>query len=128
MQNNINLLPDYVGSTWEWKSEHLGSGKLEIVESVNNKKMRAKMEFFFPKKSTIDEFWTFEQFSPDSTKVTWRHDGDLEYPVGRLMGLFSDNLLGPTFDEGLKNLKKYIEDKIPAKSAAEKIREMNKKR
>jgi hypothetical protein len=126
MQNNINVLPDYVGSTWEWKSQHLGSGKLEIVESVNDKTMRAKMVFFFPKKSTIDEFWTFDQFSPDSTKVTWRHDGDLEYPVGRLMGLFSDNLLGPTFEDGLKNLKKFIEDDIPAKNTAERLKAMKK--
>ncbi len=122
MQNKINVLPEYVGSTWEWESTHLGNGKLEIVQIENLKTMQAKMEFFSPKKSVVDEFWTFEQFSPDSTKVTWRHEGYLEYPVGRLMGLFSDNLLGPTFDEGLKNLKKYIENNIPAESFSEKIK------
>ncbi len=109
MQNKIEMKQSIVGSTWEWKSKHLGTGKLQIREIKKPNKIYAQMTFFMPKKSTIDEYWTFEPISGDSTKITWRHDGDLSYPVGRLMGLFSDNLLGPTFDEGLNNLKKYFE-------------------
>ncbi len=110
MQNKINIKKSIVGSTWEWKSEHLGTGRLQIRDIARPNKIYAEMTFFMPKKSTIDEYWTFEPVSKDSTEITWRHDGDLSYPVGRLMGLFSNNLLGPTFDEGLRNLKNYLEN------------------
>ncbi len=109
MRSNIVLTDSISGSYWEWKSQHLGSGKLTISNAIKPNKIDAKMVFFMPKKSTIDEYWSFDPEGNDSTEIIWRHDGDLSYPIGRIMGLLSDNLLGPTFEEGLHNLKNYLE-------------------
>lgn len=40
-------------------------------------------------------------------QVTWRVDADMGFnPVARVMGLFMDQMMGPTFELGLENLAK----------------------
>jgi hypothetical protein len=42
----------------------------------------------------------------DKTKVTWRTDMDMGMnPIGRVMGLFMDGMLGKTYETGLKNIE-----------------------
>jgi hypothetical protein len=46
--------------------------------------------------------------APDGakTKVTWRTDMDMGMnPIGRVMGLFMDGMLGGTYEAGLKNIE-----------------------
>lgn len=41
----------------------------------------------------------------DGAQVTWRVDADMGFnPVFRIMGLFMDGMMGPTFELGLENL------------------------
>ena len=110
MTSNIKIKEDFVGSSWEWDSKQIGKGKLTITGVFPYDSIRAKMEFIFPKESVVDEYWFFKK-QGDSTIVTWRHDGALEYPIGRILGLWSDNMLGPTFEEGLNLLKNFVERK-----------------
>jgi hypothetical protein len=45
----------------------------------------------------------------DKTKVTWRMEIDMGMnPIGRVMGLFMDGMLGKTYEQGLKNLETVI--------------------
>ncbi|MEM6372939.1 MAG: SRPBCC family protein [Pseudomonadota bacterium] len=45
----------------------------------------------------------------DGTRVTWSMDADMGFnPVGRVMGLFMDGMIGKTFEQGLGNLAKAI--------------------
>jgi Polyketide cyclase / dehydrase and lipid transport len=49
--------------------------------------------------------------APDSgkTKVTWRTDMDMGFnPIGRVMGLFMDGMLGKTYETGLKNIEAVV--------------------
>jgi hypothetical protein len=42
----------------------------------------------------------------DKTKVTWRTDMDMGLnPIGRVVGLFLDGMLGGTYETGLKNIE-----------------------
>ncbi|QBF31868.1 SRPBCC family protein [Thalassococcus sp. S3] len=41
------------------------------------------------------------------TRVVWSMDADMGFnPIGRVMGLFMDGMIGKTFEQGLKNLDK----------------------
>jgi Polyketide cyclase / dehydrase and lipid transport len=45
----------------------------------------------------------------DKTKVTWRTDMDMGMnPIGRVMGLFIDGMLGKTYETGLKNIETAV--------------------
>lgn len=45
----------------------------------------------------------------DGTKVVWRVDADMGFnPVFRIMGLFMDGMMGPTFELGLENLRQAV--------------------
>ena len=41
----------------------------------------------------------------EGTKVTWTMDADMGFnPIARVMGLFMDGMVGPSFEKGLENL------------------------
>jgi hypothetical protein len=43
-------------------------------------------------------------------RITWRNEGDMGgSPVNRWFGLFMDRLVGPDFEDGLRNLKALVE-------------------
>ncbi len=43
--------------------------------------------------------------SGDATQISWRMDADMGMnPIGRVMGLFLDRMVGPSFETGIKNL------------------------
>lgn len=42
---------------------------------------------------------------PEGARVTWSMQADMGFnPIGRVMGLFMDRMVGPTFERGLANL------------------------
>ncbi|MFL4468685.1 SRPBCC family protein [Tateyamaria armeniaca] len=46
---------------------------------------------------------------PEGVRVTWSMDSDMGFnPVGRVMGLFLDGMIGKTFETGLGNLAAKI--------------------
>lgn len=101
-----------VGSKMTWESEHpdVGSGSQKIIESVENKKVRTELYF-----SGFDApSYANISIEPDGakSKVTWTFEGDMgSNPIGRIMGLMMDSMLGPSYEEGLQNLKNQIETK-----------------
>lgn len=101
-----------VGSKMSWTSDHpdVGSGSQEIVESEENSKVRMELYFEgFEEPNYADIIIT-----PDdgSSTVKWTFDGDMgANPIGKIFGLFMDGMLGPSYEEGLENLKKIVEAK-----------------
>ena len=48
----------------------------------------------------------------ESSTVIWNFEGDMgSNPIGKLMGLFMEGMLGPSYEEGLQNLKSLVEAK-----------------
>ena len=95
------------GSKWSWKSKSEGNGGMEFSAVEPNKRVGyiLTMEDMTP---ATGEF----KFAPDGagTKLTWDMTGNAGMnPVFRWFGLFMDQLIGPDFEAGLKNLKKLAE-------------------
>jgi Polyketide cyclase / dehydrase and lipid transport len=43
------------------------------------------------------------------SKVTWTMNADMGFnPIGRVMGLFMDGMVGPTFENGLNNIEEAL--------------------
>jgi hypothetical protein len=99
-----------VGATYTWDGESTGQGTLKITRSEPAKEIAYDLEFDhgkFVSKGTI----ALEQ-AGETLKVTWVNEGDLGWnPVSRVFGLFMDKMIGPDFEEGLRNLQKLAEAK-----------------
>ena len=95
---------------WEIDHQDVGTGSRKIIEMVVNTKVRTKM--FFGGTDTpnyVDFIITQEN---GMSKVTWTFDGDMVYnPMNKIFGLFLERILGPSYEEGLQNLKKLVETK-----------------
>lgn len=101
-----------IGAKMAWTSDHpdVGSGSQEIVESIPNQKVTNKLIFegFEPSFASI----IIDGKEDGTSEVTWTFDGDMgSNPIGRYFGLFMEEMLGPSYDEGLENLKKMVESK-----------------
>jgi hypothetical protein len=101
-----------VGAKMSWQSEVVGNGSQWIMISEENKHLKTGMNFDMEGTYTSDIFLAP---SDSGTKGTWTYDGDVSESglatslMGKLMGKFMDNLLGPDYEKGLSNLKKVSE-------------------
>lgn len=101
-----------VGSKVTWVSDHpdVGTGIQTIVESINNQKVRTELYFGgFDEPSYADILITA---NGESSNVTWTFEGDMSNnPINKLFGLMMESMLGPSYEDGLQNLKVMVESK-----------------
>jgi len=100
-----------VGNTLNWSSEHrqVGSGSQEIIESVENQRVRTALDF--GSMGTANASFTLQP-EGDATSVTWGFESDLGLnPISRWMGLMMDKWVGGDYERGLSNLKTLVESR-----------------
>ena len=99
-----------VGQTWEWNGKKVGNGSLTITKLDPNRSVGLTLTFKDSGDMTSTEVMSFER-NENKTKVVWTDEGHLDWPLGRVFGLFLDGMLGPHFEKGLENLKAVSENK-----------------
>jgi hypothetical protein len=104
----IKGTPQTPGHEYWWRGKKIGEGRL-ILRSIDQKHVHFGLEFIRPFKSIANDNWLFEEWGNGETKVTWQNNGDLPYPMARLMGPILNKNLNKQFEEGLRNLKKLCE-------------------
>jgi effector-binding domain-containing protein len=97
-----------VGAKYSWASEvqEVGVGSQEILESRKNEYVKNKMDF------GIDgDFYAEFILEPveAGTNVTWSYSGKVESLFWKLLLLGVEGQLGPMYEEGLVNLKAFVE-------------------
>jgi hypothetical protein len=105
---NISGDPKTVGHTYSWKGRKTGVGKLSI-RAIDDRHVHFDLTFIKPWKAHAKDNWFFEEWGREETKVTWQNNGDLPFPVPRLMGKMIHKNLNKQFVEGLNNLKRLCE-------------------
>jgi hypothetical protein len=99
------------GSIYRWSgNSDAGEGKMTILESSADERIRIKLEFVRPFESQADvEF----QFKPDGagTRVDWTMSGTNDF-LSKAFCLFMggmDEMVGPDFEKGLAQMKSAAE-------------------
>ena len=97
------------GAYYSWTSDHkdVGNGRQDILESIENERVVTKMDFGGMTGTYTADFVL--EADGDATKVTWTFDGQTDAIGEKIFLVFTDAMLGPSYDEGLSNLKTYIE-------------------
>jgi hypothetical protein len=99
-----------VGATYAWEGKSSGHGTLRLTRSEPDKLVGYDLEFEHGKYLSKGDF-VLEPVG-ESVKVTWSNEGNLGWnPVSRYFGLLMDKMMGPDFEEGLRNLQKKAEAK-----------------
>jgi uncharacterized protein YndB with AHSA1/START domain len=103
------------GAAYAWDgNRNVGSGRMEISESIPPSKVAIKLDFIAPFKArNIAEFDLIPQ--DGGTKVTWAMSGPNSF-VSKLLHLFidMDKMIGNNFDAGLAAMKAAAEKSAPA--------------
>jgi uncharacterized protein YndB with AHSA1/START domain len=99
-----------VGSVYAWEgNKKVGTGRMEIVESVPPRHVIIKLDFLKPFEAhNIAEFTLHPE--GDATDVVWLMHGPSPF-MARLFGVFMDmdKLIGKDFEKGLANMKAEAE-------------------
>lgn len=101
--------PGVVGSISTWEGEKIGSGKQTLMKVVQPEYIETQLQFD-GESSLATGYWKFKE-ADNGTKVIWGMKGELDYPIGRIFGLFLDGMVGTQFDKGLSSLKNLAEGK-----------------
>jgi effector-binding domain-containing protein len=104
----IESKPDYVGSTYSWEGEAIGTGRMEVVSARENEYIESNLWFGEVAEPALVE-WKFEALE-EGTHVLWSFSQETSYPIERLGMMFGKVFLKQSFELGLANLKELMED------------------
>jgi uncharacterized protein YndB with AHSA1/START domain len=111
MRHTHGGAPFGVGAVYAWDgNKHVGTGRMEIIESVPVSKVTMKLDFFKPFEAHNTAEFVLKPVGA-STDVTWAMFGPQVF-MGKVMSLFMnmDKMVGSQFEEGLANLKRVTEN------------------
>jgi effector-binding domain-containing protein len=94
------------GATYSWNGEVAGAGTQTITEATPAESM--KTHIAFEGMGEADGAWKFERIEPGVTEVTWAFTGESAF-FFRIFNLGIDEAVGNDFEQGLSNLKAYVE-------------------
>ncbi len=104
---SVDSKPGYVGSTYSWDGEQLGTGKMQVVSVKEESYIESSLWFGDVDIPSLVE-WEFTP-TDGGTHVVWSFSQETKYPVGRLGMIFGKIFLKQSFELGLASLKGYLE-------------------
>lgn len=101
--------PGFV-SGWESTNKNVGKGEQEIKKVTDGERIDYEIRFIKPFTSTAQASMLTDSVSLNETRVTWRFDSRMNYPMN-LMLLFMnmDKMVGNDLQRGLVKLKQVLE-------------------
>lgn len=103
------------GAAFLWSgNSDVGEGKMTLVESKPNEKIKFKIDMLKPMAASSTSEFTFE---PDgnSTYVIWRMTGERSFLQRAMCAIFNaEKMAGDQFDQGLANLNAVVTGKTAA--------------
>ena len=97
------------GAWYEWQSDdsNVGNGRQDLLASVENQSVKTSMAFEGMTGEYTADF--ILEADGDNTKLTWTYDGKSDAMGEKIFMAFTDKFLGPSYEQGLADLKTYIE-------------------
>lgn len=98
-----------VGAEFAWQSDNpnVGTGAMKIIDAKAPNSLDIALDF--DGEGTGTSQFRLEPVRA-GTRVIWRFQTDLgDNPAMRWMGLFMEQIIGETYEEGLQNLKALVE-------------------
>jgi effector-binding domain-containing protein len=110
-ESTFHSEPGYVGSTYSWEGDALGTGRMEVISVEEDESIESNL-WFGDAKEPSHIHWDFEQVD-GGTQATWTFSQDTKYPFGRLGMMIGAGFLKKSMEDGLARLKEYLEAHPP---------------
>lgn len=107
-KKEITGIPKKPGHKYSWEGKKVGKGSLTLIH-IDPQHIHFDLQFIKPWKSRANDNWLFEPWGGSETKVTWSNNGELPWPIARLIGPMLNKSLNKQFEQGLANLKNMCE-------------------
>lgn len=101
--------PGALGHALVWRGTTAGEGKLILTDLQKPSSIRAVLRYIVPRPMDAVMEWSVEGLGADRCKVSWATSGPLDYPTGRILGLFFDGMLGKDMEIRLAGLRAFVE-------------------
>ncbi len=98
---------DGIGAWMEWDGEKVGKGKMTTTNIIVNQELKYELQFKEPFESESNGGMYFEG-NDSETRVQWYDMGQAKWPIGRIMGLMMDGMIGADFELGLQRLDSVV--------------------
>jgi hypothetical protein len=111
--------PSGVGAVMSWAGNNkVGEGRMTIVASRPDERIRIKLDFFRPFKANHTAEFTFAP-QVDQTAVTWTMTGERNF-MCKGFGLVCDmdKMVGKDFEKGLAQLKSVVQSSASRRAEA----------
>ncbi len=96
------------GSAYQWVGKETGTGEMKNI-AVNGTKLDFQVNFEKPFKSQAMGILEATD-SAGMTKTTWTFKTHSPFPMNAMMGMMNmDKMLGKDFENGLNNIKSWVE-------------------
>lgn len=110
MVTQLGEITKGVGASYSWTSENSGNGEILYTEVVPDQLIETELRFGPDEENPGQGLAIFTPVS-DGIRVTWEmHSNMGNNPFMRLMGRYMDDIVGPTFEQGLLNIKNICEN------------------
>jgi uncharacterized protein YndB with AHSA1/START domain len=111
-KNTFEGAPSGVGAVFHWEGKKVGQGRMTLLESQPDERIRIQLDFLKPFKASNSAEFTFEP-NRDGTLVTWTMVGKSNF-VMKAVGLFvnCDKMCGDQFEQGLQNLNAVCQEEV----------------
>lgn len=98
------------GARYAWESKEVGTGSLEIVESVAPQRVAMQLDFIKPFEAHNRALFDVAPVPGGGSEVVWAMEGPSPF-VSKLMGVVfnMDKMVGGDFEKGLADLKTLAE-------------------
>jgi effector-binding domain-containing protein len=109
--SKVTVVPveGYAGSKFSWTSKNSGSGEMIIDSVIKNQRIVLSLSFAgMNQKASV---WHDLITLGGTTKLSWGFEQDAAYPFGRLIMAIIKPKLQADYDQGLVNLKTFLEEK-----------------
>ena len=103
-----------VGSKMSWDGKEVGKGSQWIEESVENQKIRNGLSFDGYDGRAFADFIIAPE--GNGTKLTWTYEGVNDGLTGKAMWLFMGGMMEGWYNDGLRDIKSYVESLPPPSS------------
>lgn len=107
-----------VGASCSWAgNSKVGEGKMTIIESIPNERIRMRLDFVKPFKGTNQGEFLFKP-TANGVTVTWAMSGEAGF-ICKVFTLFMnmDRMIGKEFEAGLADMKRVAESAVPVAAA-----------
>jgi len=111
----------YVGSTYSWKGDRIGTGRMRIDSVAYGRHIWASI-WFGPDPNPSQVEWVLEPVGT-GTLINWKFHTSAGYPIGRIMMNLMKGSLQESFERGMRNFNDYITANPPVLSLLSPITE-----